>query len=105
MKYVVMLYFSLFTFSAYSQKENLKLLKNIADAVNEVLVFYHVKYPEVSPQLPSGTVEINAPHAQAAQREFLEETDITAKKILSILAITCTTNNIMINFKSVTCTF
>lgn len=42
----------------------------------EVLVFDHVMYPEVSPQIPAGTVEENEEVLAAAKREFFEESGI-----------------------------
>lgn len=42
----------------------------------EVLVFDHTKIPEVSPQVPAGTVEAGEGLVEAAAREFFEETGI-----------------------------
>jgi 8-oxo-dGTP pyrophosphatase MutT (NUDIX family) len=42
----------------------------------EVLVFDHVKYPEVSPQLPAGTVEKDEDILEAAKRELFEESGV-----------------------------
>ncbi|MNL04610.1 CTP pyrophosphohydrolase [compost metagenome] len=51
----------------------------------EVLVFDHVKYPEVSPQLPAGTVEPNEDILEAAKREFLEESGVQTAQDLKFI--------------------
>lgn len=42
----------------------------------QVLVFDHLKYPEVSPQVPSGTVESGEDILVAAKRELFEESGL-----------------------------
>lgn len=42
----------------------------------EILVFDHVKYPEVSQQVPAGTVELNEDLQLAAIRELYEESGV-----------------------------
>lgn len=51
----------------------------------EVLVFDHVKFMEVSPQLPSGTVETDEDIKISAKRELLEESGILPKEDISYL--------------------
>lgn len=51
----------------------------------EVLVFDHVKYPEVSPQLPAGTVEKDEDTLEAAKRELFEESGVKATQELKFL--------------------
>jgi 8-oxo-dGTP pyrophosphatase MutT (NUDIX family) len=51
----------------------------------EVLVFDHVKYPEVSPQLPAGTVEPNEDILEAAKRELFEESGVQATQELKFI--------------------
>jgi GrpB-like predicted nucleotidyltransferase (UPF0157 family)/8-oxo-dGTP pyrophosphatase MutT (NUDIX family) len=58
-------------------------LKNTA--APQVLVFDHVQYPEVSPQVPAGTIDPNETPAKGAHREFLEETGFQLKDPLTFL--------------------
>lgn len=51
----------------------------------EVLVFDHVKYMEVSPQLPSGTVEPDEDIKAAALRELEEESGLSPKTDLHFI--------------------
>jgi GrpB-like predicted nucleotidyltransferase (UPF0157 family)/8-oxo-dGTP pyrophosphatase MutT (NUDIX family) len=51
----------------------------------QVLVFDHVQYPEVSPQVPAGTVDPNETPAEGAHREFLEETGFQLTNPLTFL--------------------
>ncbi len=58
-------------------------LRNRAEP--EVLVFDHVKYPEVSPQIPAGTVEPEEDLLVAAKREFFEETGVRINQDLKFV--------------------
>jgi 8-oxo-dGTP pyrophosphatase MutT (NUDIX family) len=51
----------------------------------EVLVFDHVKYPEVSPQLPAGTVEKDEDILEAAKRELFEESGVQTTQELKFI--------------------
>lgn len=51
----------------------------------EVLVFDHVKYPEVSPQVPAGTVEPGENLTVAARRELSEEAGVSRLKEFKFL--------------------
>jgi len=66
-------------------EENATVLRNVRKAVVyavrnskglEVLVFDQIKYPEASPQVPSGTIEINEDIFAGARRELHEESGI-----------------------------
>lgn len=48
--------------------------------VKELLVFNHRAYPEVSPQVPAGTVEVGESPELAILREVYEESGLTLQK-------------------------
>lgn len=51
----------------------------------EVLVFDQIKYPEVNPQVPSGTIEKSEHVIAGAKRELFEESGITPSSDLKLL--------------------
>jgi len=55
----------------------LAYITRVNQGVKELLVFDHVKYPHVSPQVIKGSVDENETYIEAVVREVLEESGLS----------------------------